>query len=217
MIATSGSVAAPPARGGSEARRSANASRSMPTTSRFAASVAASVRSTESRKAITSSTRWTVLALVVDGCSEHVDSRARPRRAASRGSRGRGSRRRCRAARLSATPVISIVRTPIRVFASPSRTPFRGRSLAEKRSLSAVARPAGSRTSPPLTMPSASGAWATRTSFLPPLLTTWAAVSPPASIFRPTISAGIGVRFVCLGRLAVRLGRRPAWGAGRKA
>ena len=54
----------------------------------------------------------------------------------------------------SSMPVISKVRTPMRLLAMPSRTPFFGSLCFAKSSFSASARPSMSRSSPPTTTPS---------------------------------------------------------------
>ena len=74
----------------------------------------------------------------------------------------------------SSMPVISKVRTPMRLFAMPRRTPRFGSLCFAKSSLSAAARPSMSRNSPPTTTPSGrsirarpGGAPATRSSWRP--------------------------------------------------
>ncbi len=102
-------------------------------------------------------------------------SRARPRRAGWRGSRARGSRRRSRAAVVVDAGDLDHADADAGVReAEPDALP---RQRCSRRLVERGASPAGSRTSPPFTIPAASGSLCERTSFLPPLLTTWAAVS----------------------------------------
>ena len=83
-------------------------------------------------------------------------------------------------------PSSSKTRTPIRLLASPSRTPRFGSLFCAKKSLSASASFSGSRSSPPTTIPGSSGPRASWTSCAEPLLSTRAAASCEAPIFRPT-------------------------------
>src|SRR6266540_6659869 len=83
-------------------------------------------------------------------------------------------------------PTMSNVRTPMRLFAIPRRTPRFGSLCLAKKSLSASASASASRSSPPTTMPGSSGCRATCSSSAEPLLATRAAASWDAPIFRPT-------------------------------
>ena len=78
------------------------------------------------------------------------------------------------------------MRTPIRLFAIPSRTALLGSLFLRKKAFSAATSSSGSRSSPPTTTPRSSGIRAIRTTFGPPLFTIWAAAIWEAPIFRPT-------------------------------
>src|SRR5215213_5323681 len=92
----------------------------------------------------------------------------------------------------SSTPAISKARTPMRFVATPSRTWRRGSECLVKNSSSAAPSPMTSRTSPPVTIPEASGSRATWRSFAAPLLTTRAAASCDPPILSPTTSRLFG-------------------------
>ncbi len=94
----------------------------------------------------------------------------------------------------SLTPSISKIRTPIRLFERPRRTPRLGSLCSSKKRFSVSPSVSGSRISPETTRPASSGSRYTSTSSGTPLLTTSAAAIWDAPILRPT------TRFVRLSR-----------------
>ena len=78
------------------------------------------------------------------------------------------------------------MRTPIRLFEIPRRTQLRGSLFLRKNVFRAEASCSGSRSSPPTTTPRSIGIRAIRTTFGPPLLTTWAAAICDAPSLSPT-------------------------------
>src|SRR5262245_21060014 len=88
-------------------------------------------------------------------------------------------------------PVSSIVRTPMRLLAMPTRTERFERPCRLKKNLSASVSAATSLTSPPATIPLGIGSRAIWTSFAEPFTSMAAAVRDEAPILRPTVSLDI--------------------------